>query len=211
MTSEAIYLDYAATTPVDPRVAEHMAAYLTVEGDFGNPASETHAFGQRARAAVEQARYDIATAIGGEAREIVFTSGATEADNLALKGVAAFQRDRGRHIITSATEHKAVLDTCEALEFSGFEVTRLQPAALEEPLHHRHRDHDPDDLRAEVHEEIRRPGPGPGGHPQDEDGQEQEGGSDGGSEHGLPQRRRRMPMLDVLREKKPRCRRMPKL
>ncbi len=129
MATEAIYLDYAATTPVDPRVAERMAGYLTTEGDFGNPASETHVFGQRARAAVEQAREEIAQAIGAEAREIVFTSGATEADNLALKGVAAFQRDRGRHIITAATEHKAVLDTCDALEFSGFEVTRLQPEA----------------------------------------------------------------------------------
>ncbi len=127
MAAEAIYLDYAATTPVDPRVAERMAGFLTIEGDFGNPASETHVFGQRARAAVEQARAEIAEAIGGEGREIVFTSGATEADNLALKGVAAFQRDRGQHIITSATEHKAVLDTCDALEFSGFEVTRLQP------------------------------------------------------------------------------------
>lgn len=129
MSEEAIYLDYAATTPVDPRVAERMAGYLTTEGDFGNPASETHVFGQRARAAVEQAREEIAAAIGAEAREIVFTSGATEADNLALKGVAAFQRDRGRHIITAASEHKAVLDTCDALEFSGFEVTRLQPEA----------------------------------------------------------------------------------
>ena len=122
-----VYLDCAATTPVDPRVAERMAAYLTEDGDFGNPASETHVFGQRARAAVEEAREQVATAIGAEPREIVFTSGATEADNLALKGTAAFQRDRGRHIVTAASEHKAVLDTCEALEFSGFEVSRVRP------------------------------------------------------------------------------------
>jgi cysteine desulfurase len=124
-----IYLDCASTTPVDPRVAERMAAFLTEEGDYGNPASETHGHGRRARAAVEAAREQVAGAIGGEPREIVFTSGATESDNLALKGVSAFERDRGRHIVTAATEHKAVLDTCEALEFSGFEVTRVRPEA----------------------------------------------------------------------------------
>lgn len=129
MSIQAIYLDYAATTPVDPRVAARMAECLTTEGDFGNPASETHVFGRRARDAVEQAREEVAAAIGAEAREIVFTSGATEADNLAIKGAAAFQRDRGRHIVTAATEHKAVLDACDALEFSGFEVTRLEPEA----------------------------------------------------------------------------------
>jgi len=125
--TDAAYLDYAATTPVDPRVAERMAGYLTADGDFGNPASETHVFGRRARAAVEAAREQVATAIGADPREVIFTSGATEADNLALKGVAAFQRDRGRHIVTTAIEHKAVLDVCAALEFSGFEVTRVAP------------------------------------------------------------------------------------
>ncbi|MEX1082406.1 MAG: aminotransferase class V-fold PLP-dependent enzyme [Halofilum sp. (in: g-proteobacteria)] len=129
MSRQPVYLDYAASTPADPRVAARMAEFLTEEGDFGNPASETHVFGRRARAAVEQAREQVAEAIGAEAREIVFTSGATEADNLALKGAAAFQRDRGRHIVTAASEHKAVLDVCEALEFAGFEVTRLTPDA----------------------------------------------------------------------------------
>ncbi len=129
MSSPPVYLDYAATTPVDPRVAARMAEYLTHEGDFGNPASQSHVFGRRAHAAVEQAREEVAAAIGAEAREIVFTSGATEADNLALKGAAAFQRDRGGHIVTAASEHKAVLDVCDALEFAGFEVTRLAPEA----------------------------------------------------------------------------------
>lgn len=127
--TEAVYLDNAATTPVDPRVAERMGAFLTADGDFGNAASHGHVFGRRARDAVEHARAQVAEAIGAEPREIVFTSGATEADNLALKGVAAFQRDRGRHIVTAASEHKAVLDTCAALEFSGYEVTRVAPAA----------------------------------------------------------------------------------
>ena len=122
-----VYLDYASTTPVDPRVAECMTVCLTETGNFGNPASETHCHGRLARAAVEEARQQVADAIGAEAREIVFTSGATEANNLALKGVAAFQRDRGRHIVTAASEHKAVLDTCDALEFSGFAVTRVAP------------------------------------------------------------------------------------
>jgi cysteine desulfurase len=122
-----VYLDYAATTPVDPRVAERMAAYLTVEGDFANPASESHVFGQRARAAVEHAREQLAAALGGEPREVVFTSGATESNNLALKGAAQFLRDRGRHLVVGATEHKAVLDTAEALELAGFEVTRVAP------------------------------------------------------------------------------------
>lgn len=127
MSTAPVYLDYAATAPVDPRVAARMTEHLTAEGDFGNPASQTHVFGRRAGAAVEQAREEVAAAIGAEARDIVFTSGATEADNLALKGAAAFQRDRGGHIVTAATEHKAVLDVCDALEFSGFEVTRLAP------------------------------------------------------------------------------------
>jgi cysteine desulfurase len=125
---EPVYLDNAATTPVDPRVAEAMAGCLTAEGTFANPASN-HGAGQAASAAVEQARAQIAAAIGGKPREVVFTSGATEANNLALKGAAGFQRDRGRHIVTAASEHKAVLDVCAALEFSGFDVTRVAPAA----------------------------------------------------------------------------------
>ncbi|PSQ94542.1 MAG: hypothetical protein BRD57_00365 [Proteobacteria bacterium SW_6_67_9] len=100
---------------------------LTVEGDFANPASESHVFGQRARAAVEHAREQLAGALGGEPREVVFTSGATESNNLALKGAAQFLRDRGRHLVVGATEHKAVLDTAEALELAGFEVTRVAP------------------------------------------------------------------------------------
>ncbi|MDX1610137.1 MAG: aminotransferase class V-fold PLP-dependent enzyme, partial [Halofilum sp. (in: g-proteobacteria)] len=127
MGVEAIYLDCAATTPVDPRVAERMAAHLTAAGDFGNPASEQHVFGRRALAAAEAAREQVAAAIGAEPRELVFTSGATESNNLALKGAAGFQRDRGRHIVTAASEHKAVLDVCEALAFQGFEVTRVAP------------------------------------------------------------------------------------
>lgn len=128
-TDRAIYLDYAATTPVDPRVAERMAAHLTADGDFANAASEQHGFGRRARAAAEAAREQVAAAIGAEPREIVFTSGATESNNLALKGAAGFQSDRGRHIVTAASEHKAVLDVCEALAFQGFEVTRVRPEA----------------------------------------------------------------------------------
>ena len=126
---EPVYLDYAATTPVDDRVAERMAGCLTRDGLFANPGSGSHAPGRAAAAAVEAAREQVAAAIGGEAREIVFTAGATEADNLALKGCAAFQRDRGRHIVTAANEHKAVLDVCRALEFDGFEVTRVAPDA----------------------------------------------------------------------------------
>jgi len=127
--TEAVYLDHAATTPVDPAVAERMGAYLTATGDFGNPASSQHVFGRRAEAAVERAREQVATAIGAEAREIVFTSGATEANNLALKGAAGFRRDRGRHIVTAASEHKAVLDVVEALAFQGWQVTRVAPEA----------------------------------------------------------------------------------
>lgn len=125
----AIYLDHAATTPVDPVVAERMAGCLTASGDFGNPASTQHLFGRRAEAAVERAREQVATAIGADAREIVFTSGATEANNLALKGAAGFRRDRGRHIVTAASEHKAVLDVLEALAFQGWEITRVAPEA----------------------------------------------------------------------------------
>ncbi len=129
MSSNAVYLDYAATTPVDPRVVGRMAAHLTADGDFANPASEQHVFGRRALAAVESAREQVAAAIGARAREVVFTSGATESNNLALKGAAEFRRERGRHIVTAASEHKAVLDVCEELAFRGFEVTRVAPEA----------------------------------------------------------------------------------
>ena len=122
-----IYLDYSATTPVDPRVAEKMMQYLTIDGIFGNPASRSHRFGWQAEEAVDIARNQVAELIGADAREIVFTSGATEADNLALKGAANFYQKKGKHIITCKTEHKAVLDTCRQLEREGFEVTYLTP------------------------------------------------------------------------------------
>ena len=122
-----IYLDYAATTPVDPRVAEHMIECLTHEGNYGNPASRSHAFGWRAEAAVEQARQQVADLIKADPREIVWTSGATESDNLAIKGCAHFNQRKGKHIITSKIEHKAVLDTCRQLEREGFELTYLEP------------------------------------------------------------------------------------
>lgn len=124
-----IYLDYAATTPVDPKVAEKMAACLTLEGNFANPASRSHLLGWQAEAAVENSRRQVAQLIGADVREIVWTSGATEADNLAIKGVAEAYADRGRHIITSTIEHKAVLDTCAYLESRGFDVTYLKPNA----------------------------------------------------------------------------------
>ncbi|MFA7438431.1 IscS subfamily cysteine desulfurase [Castellaniella sp.] len=120
-----IYLDHAATTPVDSRVLEAMLPWLAQ--DFGNPASTSHAWGWRAQEAVEQARAQVASLIHADPREIVFTSGATESDNLALKGVAEFHRGRGRHLVTVRTEHKAVLDTCQALEQQGFELTYLDP------------------------------------------------------------------------------------
>lgn len=122
-----VYLDYAATTPVDPRVAERMAGCLTLGGIFANPASRSHVYGWQAEEAVEAARRQVAALIGAEPREIVWTSGATEADNLAIKGAAEFYSDRGRHIVTSAIEHKAVLDTCHHLEGKGYRVTYLQP------------------------------------------------------------------------------------
>lgn len=122
-----IYLDYSATTPVDPRVAERMAACLTMDGNFGNAASRSHAFGWQAEASVEEARKQVADLINADPREIVWTSGATESDNLAIKGVAHFNADKGKHIITSKIEHKAVLDTCRQLEREGFEVTYLEP------------------------------------------------------------------------------------
>ncbi|SET01302.1 IscS subfamily cysteine desulfurase [Thorsellia anophelis] len=125
-----IYLDYAATTPTDRRVAEKMMQYLTPEGTFGNPASRSHSFGWDAQDAVETAREQVADLIGASAKEIVFTSGATESINLAIKGAAQFyQKSKGKHIITSKTEHKAVLDTCRQLEREGFEITYLSPNA----------------------------------------------------------------------------------
>ncbi len=120
-----IYLDYSATTPVDERVAEEMAKYLTRGGIFGNPASRSHVFGWDAEKAVERAREQVAELVGADPREIVWTSGATEANNLAIKGAAHFYQKKGRHLITVKTEHKAVLDTCRQLEREGFEVTYL--------------------------------------------------------------------------------------
>ncbi|MCT8845582.1 IscS subfamily cysteine desulfurase [Glaesserella parasuis] len=122
-----IYLDYAATTPVDERVAKKMMEYMTKDGVFGNPASRSHKFGWEAEEAVDVARNQIADLIGADSREIVFTSGATESDNLAIKGAAHFYQTKGKHIITVKTEHKAVLDTCRQLEREGFEVTYLEP------------------------------------------------------------------------------------
>lgn len=124
-----VYLDYLATTPVDPRVAEVMAKHLGMDGVFGNPASRSHVYGWRAEQAVEQGRRQVADLLGADPREIVFTSGATEADNLAIKGVAEFHQARGRHIVTTAIEHKAVLDSCALLETRGFEVTYVAPDA----------------------------------------------------------------------------------
>jgi len=118
-----VYLDYAATTPVDKRVAEKMIPYLTET--FGNPASNSHAFGWTAEEAVEKARADIAALINADPKEIVFTSGATESNNLAIKGAAHFYKSKGNHLITVKTEHKAVLDTMRELERQGFEVTYL--------------------------------------------------------------------------------------
>ena len=124
-----IYLDYSATTPVDPRVAEKMMACLTPDGNFGNPASRSHLFGWKAEEAAETARRQVAELIGADPREIVWTSGATESDNLAIKGVAHFYHKKGKHIITSKIEHKAVLDTCRQLEREGYEVTYLTPGS----------------------------------------------------------------------------------
>ena len=122
-----IYLDYSATTPVDPRVAVKMCSYLTPDGEFGNPASRSHVFGWHADDAVEAARADVAALIGADPKEIVWTSGATESNNLAIKGAAQFYKGKGKHIVTCKTEHKAVLDTCRHLEREGFEVTYLDP------------------------------------------------------------------------------------
>jgi len=122
-----IYFDYAATTPLDPRVAEKMTECLTAEGNFGNPASRSHIYGWKAEEAVENARRQVADLINADPREIVWTSGATESDNLAIKGAAHFYQKKGKHIITSKIEHKAVLDSCRQLEREGFEVTYLDP------------------------------------------------------------------------------------
>ncbi|QNS01753.1 MAG: IscS subfamily cysteine desulfurase [Buchnera aphidicola (Pentalonia nigronervosa)] len=122
-----IYLDYAATTPVEPDVAKKMMDYLTIDGEFGNAASRSHKFGWKAEEIVDIARNQISDLIGSDAREIIFTSGATEANNLAIKGIAFFHKNKGNHIITSKTEHKSVLDTCRYLENNGFSVTYLTP------------------------------------------------------------------------------------
>ena len=122
-----IYLDYSATTPVDPRVAKKMIECLTLDGNFGNPASRSHMFGWKAEEAAENARSQVANLIGADPREIVWTSGATESNNLAIKGVVHFNVKKGKHIVTSKIEHKAVLDTCRQLEREGFEVTYLDP------------------------------------------------------------------------------------
>ena len=126
-TDRPIYLDYSATTPIDERVVAEMLKYMGPEATFGNPASRSHSYGWTAEAAVEQARQHIADLVGADAREIIFTSGATESDNLAIKGVAHFNKKRGQHIITCKTEHKAVLDSCRQLEREGYEVTYLDP------------------------------------------------------------------------------------
>ncbi|MBC8493678.1 MAG: IscS subfamily cysteine desulfurase [Candidatus Thioglobus sp.] len=122
-----IYMDYSATTPVDKRVADKMMQYLTMDGDFGNPASNSHYYGWQADEAVKKARQQVADLIGADAKEIVWTSGATESNNLAIKGIAHFYHKKGKHIITLKTEHKAVLDTCRQLEREGYEVTYLDP------------------------------------------------------------------------------------
>lgn len=124
-----VYLDYSATTPVDPRVASKICECLTIEGNFGNAASRSHAFGWQAEEAIEEARRHVADLLNADPREIVWTSGATESDNLAIKGAAHFYQQKGKHIITSKIEHKAVLDTCRQLEREGFEVTYLTPDA----------------------------------------------------------------------------------
>ncbi|CUX96506.1 IscS subfamily cysteine desulfurase [Candidatus Doolittlea endobia] len=124
-----IYLDYSSTTPVDPQVADKMMHHLRIDGIFGNPSSRSHRYGWQAEEAVDIARNYIAALVGADHREIIFTSGATESDNLAIKGAAHANRAKGRHIITAVTEHKAILDTCLQLEQEGFTVTRLIPAA----------------------------------------------------------------------------------
>ncbi|WP_275285980.1 IscS subfamily cysteine desulfurase [Halomonas elongata] len=140
--SAPIYLDYAATTPVDPRVAEVMSRHLTLDGVFANPASRSHMPGWQAEQAVESARRQVADLIGADPREIVWTSGATEADNLALTGIMRANREKGRHLVTSTVEHKAIIDTARTLESEGVEVTwltpgedgRIAPSALHDAL-----------------------------------------------------------------------------
>lgn len=122
-----VYLDYAATTPVDARVISTMSKYLGVDGIFGNPASQSHGFGREAEKAVEKARKQVANLIGADPSEVIWTSGATESINLAIKGVAHGNKNLGKHLVTSSLEHKAVLDTCKQLEQQGFEVTYLHP------------------------------------------------------------------------------------
>lgn len=124
-----IYLDYSATTPVDERVVKKMVECLSYENNFGNPASRSHHFGWEAEKVTDKARQQVASLINADVREIVWTSGATESDNLAIKGIAHFYKSKGNHIITMKTEHKAVLDTCRQLEREGFEVTYLDPQA----------------------------------------------------------------------------------
>lgn len=124
-----IYFDYSATTPVDPRVAKAMCDCLTLDGNFGNAASRSHSFGWHADKAIEEARANVAALINADPKEIIFTSGATESDNLAIKGAAYFYKKQGKHIVTCKTEHKAVLDTCRILERDGYEVTYLDPEA----------------------------------------------------------------------------------
>ncbi|MGI9345490.1 MAG: aminotransferase class V-fold PLP-dependent enzyme, partial [Gammaproteobacteria bacterium] len=126
--NSGIYMDYASTTPVDPRVAVMMAECLGPEGYFGNPASRSHSFGWEAEEQVEKARQHLADLLSCDPRELVWTSGATEADNLAIKGVAHFYAEtKGRHVVTARTEHKAVLDSCRQLEREGFSVTLIDP------------------------------------------------------------------------------------
>ena len=124
-----IYFDYASTTPADPRVVKKMQECLSLDGNFGNPASRSHAFGWKAEEAAEEARSNVAELVNCDPREIVWTSGATESDNLAIKGAALFNKSKGNHIITSKVEHKAVLDSCRQLERQGFEVTYLDPGS----------------------------------------------------------------------------------
>lgn len=126
-TGDRIYMDYASTTPCDKRVVQTMMNFLSEDGEFGNPASRSHSFGWSADEAVEEARKNVADLIGADPKEIIFTSGATEADNLAIKGIADFYQSNGKHIVTSKIEHKAVLDPCRELERQGFEVTYLDP------------------------------------------------------------------------------------
>jgi cysteine desulfurase len=122
-----LYFDYASTTPVDQRVINKMKDCLSLDGNFGNPGSRSHAFGWQAEELVEEARINVSTLVNCDPREIIWTSGATESDNLAIKGAANFYKEKGNHIITSKIEHKAVLDTCRQLESEGFEVTYLDP------------------------------------------------------------------------------------